>query len=129
MIARTEEEATRFKALAMDAQEQRQDITEQAGAQVEAAQADAALARETAAKEVQEAKEALARARDAQEQSAKLAALAEEAAAAAKAKAADFFNVGGWYQLKIELSAGDPVLVFPVLKERPDIGQSRRSGL
>jgi chromosome segregation ATPase len=93
MIARTEEEATRFKALAMDAQEQRQDITEQAGAQVEAAQADAALARETAAKEVRDAKEALVRARDAQEQSAKLAVLAEEAVAAAKAKAADLENL------------------------------------
>jgi chromosome segregation ATPase len=89
MIARTEEEATRFKALAMDAQEQRQYAIEQSGTQVEAAQADAALARETAAKGIQGAKEALARARDAQEQSAKLAALAEEAAAAAKVKAAD----------------------------------------
>jgi DNA repair exonuclease SbcCD ATPase subunit len=95
MIARAEEDATRFKALAMDAQEQRQEITEQAGAQVEAAQADAALARETAAKEVQDAKEALARARDAQEQSAKLAALAEEAATAAKAKAADLEALAG----------------------------------
>jgi DNA repair exonuclease SbcCD ATPase subunit len=93
MIARAEEDATRFKALAMDAQEQRQDATEQANAQVEAAHADAALARETAAREVQDAKDALARARDAQEQSAKLAALAEEAATAAKAKAADLENL------------------------------------
>jgi DNA repair exonuclease SbcCD ATPase subunit len=88
-IAQTEDEATRFKALAMDTQEQLQSVTDQASAEVETARADAALARETAAKEVQDAKEALDRARDAQEQSAKLATLAEEAATAAKAKAVD----------------------------------------
>lgn len=90
------EEIARIKAAALDAQNE-------ATARVEAAQTEATQVRqqaetdiqamrgnvETAHKDVADIREALAQARDAQQQSARLAVLAEEAASAAKARSAE----------------------------------------
>lgn len=74
------------EAMAFEAREELKKVSKDALDQVEAIRAEAALARETVANEVQEMKEALVRAREAQEQSARLANLAEEAATATKAR-------------------------------------------
>lgn len=95
-IAQAGEEATHAKAAALDARndatamvEAAQAAAARAGEQAEAAQAEVAQALEQARKEVADMQDALARARDAQQQSARLAVLAEEAATAAKTRCAD----------------------------------------
>ncbi|TEB04772.1 hypothetical protein Psch_03534 [Pelotomaculum schinkii] len=94
-IASLEQETLQSKAAALEAKEELQKVAKDAQVQVDAAKAEAALARETAAKEVQEAKEALSRSLDAQEKLAKLANLAEEAAATAKAKVSELEEKAG----------------------------------
>ena len=69
-LFKAEDEARNAKAAAHEAQKTAAEAIKEAQAQ-----ADAALARETAAKEVQEMREVLARSQNSQEQSSKLATL------------------------------------------------------
>lgn len=101
-IVGLEQEALQAKAAALEAKEELQKVTRDAQTLVDTAKAEAALARETATKEVQEAKDALARSLDAQEKLAKLANLAEEAATTAKVRVAELEEKAGMVdQLKL----------------------------
>jgi|GEM_PF-2816670 len=85
-ITQALEEAQQAKAQALDAQAQAEKVSREAGERINTAEAEAALAWENAHKEIQVMRETLARVEDAREQSSRLAALAEKAAADAEAK-------------------------------------------
>jgi len=88
-VSRAEEEVKRAKVSALDSKEQADKAVREAGEELEAVRVEAALIREKSEKEVREMREALDRALESREQAAKLAALAEEAAAMAKTKATE----------------------------------------
>lgn len=86
-IAKAEAEAQMVKAEALDREKQAAMAIDSANERVHQADAEAALVREQANQEIAQLKEIVEREKEAREQSARLAALAEQAAAAAKTKA------------------------------------------
>lgn len=86
-ITEAEEAAQHSKAQVLDIQTQATQDIENAEEQIKTAEAEATLIRETAQKETQSMREALNRAEESREQSARLAALAEKTATEAESKA------------------------------------------
>ncbi len=81
-----ENDAMRTKAHVTELTEKLDSVIEQAKTGMDAVRAEAALIRETASKDVQDMKDALIRTQEAQQQSARLATLAEESATTAKVR-------------------------------------------
>lgn len=92
-ITLAQDEATQAKAAAHEAQEQAAKVTEEANARVEAAANELTVYKAEITDELQELKQSLVKAMDDRDQSGRLAALAEKAAATAEAKASELSDL------------------------------------
>lgn len=105
-IKELQESTHEAKSQVLDMQKRVEQISQEAEEKTKTTEADAALARENAQKEVKNIQETLARAKESRDQSARLAALAEKSASEAEAKAARLQEMADRFeQLQTQLKA------------------------